>query len=1071
VFYDLGGLLMKRLLSFILAFAVALSLLPALGLTAKAAETISYIDENGDPQTRADPTLITSGTTTLIAGWYYVSGTVSIGGTLTITGDVKIILTDDSHLQVTSTTADAGINVSSGSSLSIYAQSGGTGRLTAAAGGEWGGAGIGGGRYGSGGTVTINGGTITATGDHGAGIGGGYQGNGGAVTINGGAVTATGGRYGAGIGGGFQGDSGTVTITGGTVTATGGTYGAGIGGGDYNIGSNVTITGGTVTAMGGSWGGAGIGGGYQGDGGTVTITGGTVTATGGTYGDSYGGAGIGGGSGGGGGAGGDGGTVTISGGSVNAVGLNGADNIGKGHDGSSSGTLWIGYIDGSGDSQARDNPTLITSSTTTLAAGWYYVLGTVTISSTLTVSDDVHIILTDGSDLTVTGSLDNAGINVSAGNSLTIYAQSVGTGRLTATGGSYGAGIGGGYQAAGGKVTISGGTVTATGGGRGAGIGGGNEGDGGAVIVNCGIVFATGGEYSAAIGGGYHGVGGTFIITGGSVTATGGYGSAGIGGGDSGQGRDGGTVTVTGGTVTATGGQYAAGIGGGCYDNGGTVTIGGGMVTATSGGYGAGIGGGYQGSGGTVVITGGSVLAEGRNDAENIGKGFDSVSSGTLTDGSNPVRLNTLTIGNTPVGDITPVTAASIPNITYGVHDVVTDAAGKVYFYLPESAEAEISLTVGGAAYLSKYARDTQTQTKTLKLQLSGGVSISGTQKNNETLAANVTGAPGGATLTYAWYREGEGQIGSGGTYTTVTADAGKTITVKVTATEYYGELIGVTGAIGAASSGGGSYDTNYAVTFNSNGGSAVSPITVAVGSAVTRPADPIRAGYTFAGWYTDAELTIEYDFASKVTKNFTLYAKWIEVEAEPVTPDETDFPFDDVKTTDWFYDDVVWAWENGLMTGTSATKFSPLADTSRGMIVTILYRLAGEPAVSGGAAFSDVADGQYYSDAVSWASANGIVNGVGAYRFAPDAPITRQDLAAILLRYIRFANIEVYVTQEYRSFADEDQIADYAKNSIQTLNKLGIINGVGNDTINPRGNATRAEVAAVLRRFVAMVK
>ena len=168
---------------------------------------------------------------------------------------------------------------------------------------------------------------------------------------------------------------------------------------------------------------------------------------------------------------------------------------------------------------------------------------------------------------------------------------------MTATGGSYAAGIGGGWKGSGGTVTIHGGSVTATGGGSGAGIGGGKEGSGGTITIHSGNVTATGGHDAAGIGGGYSGSGGTITIHGGNVTASGGIGAAGIGGGYHGSG---GTITIHGGTVKAIGGEEAAGIGGGGWEgSGGTITIHGGEVIANGGKGSAGIGDGNGGSGGT----------------------------------------------------------------------------------------------------------------------------------------------------------------------------------------------------------------------------------------------------------------------------------------------------------------------------------------------------------------------------------------------------------------------------------------------------------------------------------------
>jgi hypothetical protein len=178
-------------------------------------------------------------------------------------------------------------------------------------------------------------------------------------------------------------------------------------------------------------------------------------------------------------------------------------------------------------------------------------------------------------------------------------------------------------------------------------------------------------------------------------------------------------------------------------------------------------------------------------------------------------------------------------------------------------------------------------------------------------------------------------------------------------------------------------------------------------------------------------------------------------------------FPFVDVNDREWYFGDVRYVWENGLMIGTAANLFSPDASTTRGMIVTVLYRLAGEPDVDdGGAAFDDVPADAWYAKAVAWAKANGIVLGIGDNLFAPDRPITRQELTAILSRRADFAGAEFPVKREYESFPDEAEIADYAKGAVETFFKAGIINGRDDGRFDPTGTATRAEFAAMLRRL-----
>ena len=176
--------------------------------------------------------------------------------------------------------------------------------------------------------------------------------------------------------------------------------------------------------------------------------------------------------------------------------------------------------------------------------------------------------------------------------------------------------------------------------------------------------------------------------------------------------------------------------------------------------------------------------------------------------------------------------------------------------------------------------------------------------------------------------------------------------------------------------------------------------------------------------------------------------------------------PFGDVQSTDWYYDEVQYVYENGLMSGTSATTFSPDATTTRGMIVTILHRLEGTPAVSTSGTFADVAAGQYYTDAVEWASANGIVGGYGNGRFGPNDPITREQMAAILYRYASYKGYDVAGKADLSGYVDAGQVSSYATEAMEWANLAGLINGTSDTTLSPTASAIRAQVAAILMRF-----
>ena len=263
----------------------------------------------------------------------------------------------------------------------------------------------------------------------------------------------------------------------------------------------------------------------------------------------------------------------------------------------------------------------------------------------------------------------------------------------------------------------------------------------------------------------------------------------------------------------------------------------------------------------------------------------------------------------------------------------------------------------------------------------------------------------------------------------------------------------------GGSGSSGGSASTTYTLTFETNGGSAISKVTKNKGTTIDLAQyAPTKSGATFEGWYADKGLTKKIT-SVKLDANTTVYAKWTEA---PVSG----LPFKDVKTADWFYNDVKYVYEKGMMAGTAADVFAPNATTTRAMIVTILYRLEGSPAVTGTSAFVDVPAGQWYTDAVNWAAANQIVKGTSATTFAPNDSITREQMAAILYRYAQYKGYDVTKKADLSGYSDNSQVSAYAKDALAWANAAKLINGVTNTTLAPQGNATRAQVSAILHRF-----
>ena len=265
---------------------------------------------------------------------------------------------------------------------------------------------------------------------------------------------------------------------------------------------------------------------------------------------------------------------------------------------------------------------------------------------------------------------------------------------------------------------------------------------------------------------------------------------------------------------------------------------------------------------------------------------------------------------------------------------------------------------------------------------------------------------------------------------------------------------------------------TRYTVKFDTNGGSSVSSATVTKNAKVAEPKTPEKDGYTFGGWYTDKEFAEKYDFESKVTKNFTLYAKWDKHDDEQSSTDTHNCPslaFDDLDITKWYHFDTDYVIENGIFKGTTETTFEPDSAQTRAMMVTVLYRVEGEPAVNRSIPFADVDMGAYYANAVIWGQQNGIIKGYSETEFGPDDKITREQIAAIMHRYAQYKGYDVSIGENTNilSYDDFDSISEYAIPSMQWAVGSGLIKGKSESTLNPLDNATRAEIAAILHRFI----
>ncbi len=257
-----------------------------------------------------------------------------------------------------------------------------------------------------------------------------------------------------------------------------------------------------------------------------------------------------------------------------------------------------------------------------------------------------------------------------------------------------------------------------------------------------------------------------------------------------------------------------------------------------------------------------------------------------------------------------------------------------------------------------------------------------------------------------------------------------------------------------------------YALTFETNGGSAIRDVAKVSGGTIDLlDYITIREGFTFTGWYADEELT-EKITSVKLTKNTTVYAGWEEIGA-PVGN-----PFKDIFEDDWYYDDVMYVYENGLMNGIETDLFSPAMTTTRGMIVTILWRLEGEPTVTYTGKLLDVPQNMYYAPAVDWAAANDILTGYGDGKYGPEDPLTREQMATILWRYAKYKGIDVSVGEDTNilSYNDAFAISDCAITAMQWVCGEGILGGY-DGYLFPTGNAKRCEVAAILHRFCELIE
>ena len=344
-------------------------------------------------------------------------------------------------------------------------------------------------------------------------------------------------------------------------------------------------------------------------------------------------------------------------------------------------------------------------------------------------------------------------------------------------------------------------------------------------------------------------------------------------------------------------------------------------------------------------------------------------------------------------------------------------------------------------------------ETYTLTVDLNGG---SGSTIGGEYTAGEVVNIDAGSRSNYRF----DGWTSSKGGSFADASSASTTFTMPAADTT----ITAAWSYIG----GGGSTTDYYRLTFETNGGSEISSIRRAEYTTIDlTDYTPTREGYEFTGWYADENLT-EKITSIRLTRNTTVYAGWEEIKENPSTGFEN--PFTDVSESDWFFNDVKFVYQNGLMNGTSATTFSPEGTTSRGMIVTILWRMAGSPDMEDkiwGYPFADVDATAYYGTAVYWARLNGIAGGYDDATFGPNAPINREQMAVMMYRYAQYMGYDT--TQggmAIREYADYGQVSSYALEAMDWANATGIVTGTSESTLSPQGQATRAQAAAMFTRF-----
>ena len=421
----------------------------------------------------------------------------------------------------------------------------------------------------------------------------------------------------------------------------------------------------------------------------------------------------------------------------------------------------------------------------------------------------------------------------------------------------------------------------------------------------------------------------------------------------------------------------------------------------------------------------------------------------TITNtGNQTITLNQPTATDFNIGTLSTTDLAAGGTATFTVQPKTGLTAGNHSETLTISGSNGASTQVA----ISFTVTETAPATYTLTVELNGG---SGATAGGEYAEGAVININAGSRSNYhfdGWTTSNGGSFSDASSAsTTFTMPAANT---TITANWKYN---------GGGGTGGSTTDY-YRLTFETNGGSAIASIRRAEYTTVDLSGyKPTREGYDFTGWYADKGLTDKIT-SIRLTRNTTVYAGWEEKKENPSTGFEN--PFTDVSENDWFYDDVMFVLANDLMVGTSDNTFDPYGTTTRAMVATTIWRMEGKPKPEGDNPFTDVKNGEWYTDAIVWANENGIAVGYGNNLFGTNDPVTREQLAAFFYRYAEYKGYDTEITGSLDRFADKDDISEWAQEAMAWAVGYGIFEGRDNGMLDPQGNATRAEFAAMLHRF-----